>query len=842
MREARLKGPPRVQQTTPQGWIDRVENGRVEGWAVDGTGDPALLFVFIDGKPVGNCLCSFNRPDLSGINLPGAQAGFSYRLPRACLDGAQHQISMRFQGGEHLRHRQENGVVVTTVVFHGELPPPVVHSCVDGLQRGAIRGWVVTEDHETGRKIGGADVIVTHNGREIGRVRATNSRPDVSHIVECDPNCGFEFTPPLRYRNGASYTLAFHIAPSRIELANSPLTFEYPPVALRTRLAEFSVAIDTISTELWRMKREMRRLLATDVLGLGEYDAWARQYQKTLRARRRRVVQPKGTPTPLVSIICPVYRPRMPDFAAAVESVIAQTYPNWELLLVDDNSKSKELTDAIKAYCARDKRIRAVFQKKNGGISVATNAVLAIAKGDYIALFDHDDMLLDVAVEVMVEAAQRTGARLLYSDEDKIDDYGRFSEPNFKPDWNYRLMLSQNYVCHFLMVTADAVRQVGPLRSKYDGAQDHDLVLRLAEIIDPADIHHVPEVLYHWRKTPGSTASTISAKSYAVTAGASAVQDHLARRGFDVSVLAPLGVTTYQVSWQSKEHPGVCVIIPFRDRIDLTRRCVETLLRVTDYPGMEVILVDNWSVDPAMAELRALAERHEGVRILTVTEEFNYSRLNNLAARETNAPFLVFMNNDVFVEHEDWLKVLVDEALAEPRVGAVGAKLLYPDRTIQHAGVFLGVNGLGSHAYMGLAANDPGFMGRGISAQELSAVTAALMLCRTEAFHKVGGFDEIDLAVAYNDLDLCLKLREHGYKIIWTPAAVAEHHESASRGDDMTDANLARFVFEERTMLERWGDRVRHDPFYSRHLSTDDAAFCRLSTRFLEDRLNPQPA
>jgi GT2 family glycosyltransferase len=192
------------------------------------------------------------------------------------------------------------------------------------------------------------------------------------------------------------------------------------------------------------------------------------------------------------------------------------------------------------------------------------------------------------------------------------------------------------------------------------------------------------------------------------------------------------------------------------------------------------------------------------------------------------------MNNDVFVEQPDWLSVLVGEAMADPHVGAVGAKLLYPDRTIQHAGVILGVNGLGSHAYQGLAESDPGFMGRGISAQELSAVTAALMLCRTDAFRQVGGFDETDLAVAYNDLDLCLKLREKGYKILWTPASVAEHHESASRGDDMTDANLSRFVFEERTMIERWGDRVRVDPFYNPHLSPDDAPFCRLSTGFLE--------
>jgi O-antigen biosynthesis protein len=834
MSEAGLEGLPNVMRTKPQGWIDQVANGIAEGWAVNGSGDPAILFVFVDGKPVGDVVCSFDRPDLNGVNLSGTQAGFNYRLPRVFLDGKPHEISMRFQGGEHLSYRMDDGRITTSVQFQAAPPPVVVQSCVDGLQRGAIRGWVVTVDHDTGRKLGGTDIIVTHNGIEVGRATADQNRPDVARAIDCDPNCGFEFMPPVRFRDGNRFEFQFFAAPDRVELSNSPLGFEYPARALKTKLAEFAVAIEKMSTDLWRMKRDMRGLLASSVLGLADYDVWAREYQKAMRARRKLVPRPADARMPLVSILCPVYRPRMPDFIAAVESVLSQTYPNWELLLVDDNSKSKELTAQIKEFCARDKRVKAINLRKNGGISEATNAVIAVAKGEYIALFDHDDMLVDVAVEVMIEAAQRTGAKMLYSDEDKIDDYGRFSEPNLKPDWNYRLMLSQNYVCHFLIVAANVLKKVGPLRTKYDGAQDHDLVLRMTEILSPNEIYHVPEVLYHWRKTPGSTATTIGAKSYAVSAGASAVQDHLARRGFEVKVLAPLGVTTYQVSWQFKNRPKVCVIIPFRDNIELTTRCLETLLKNTDYPALEVILVDNWSLDPSLAKLRADVAELKNVRILTVKEPFNYSRLNNLAAKETTAKFLVFMNNDVFVEQKDWLKVLVDEALADDRVGAVGAKLLYPDRTIQHGGVLLGVNGLGSHAYQGLADGDPGFMGRGISAQELSAVTAALMLCRADAFQKVGMFDEIDLAVAYNDLDLCLKLRKQGYSIIWTPAAVAEHHESFSRGGDMADANLARFIFEERTMYERWGDQVRKDPFYNHHFSTDDAAFCRLSTGFLE--------
>jgi GT2 family glycosyltransferase len=833
MSEARLPRPPGAVVTS-QGWIDHVTNGVVEGWAITFSKDPAILFIFVDGKPVGDCVCSGHRPDLEDINLPGNKAGFSFRLPPACLDGELHEISVRFQTGQHLSYQLPNGQFTTSVAFRAPPPKIVVQSCVDGLQRGAIRGWVVTEQPGDGRRLGGAHIVAMHDDVEVGRIRADQNRPDVALALDCESNCGFEFTPPVRFRDGNRYEFRFYAMPDRVELGGSPLAFEYPSDSVKTRLAGFAQAIDTISTELWRMKREMRRLLVSDVVGLSDYDGWARQNQRALRERRKQAPRRTAAATPLVSIICPVYRPRLADFAAAVESVLAQTYGNWELLLVDDNSKSKELAQAIKAFCDRDKRIRAVMLRRNGGISAATNAALAMAKGKYIALFDHDDMLVDVAVEVMMEAAQRTGAKLLYSDEDKIDDYGRFSEPNLKPDWNYRLMLSQNYVCHFLVVAASVMKRVGPLRSQYDGAQDHDLVLRLSEQIDPAEICHVPEVLYHWRKTPGSTATAIGAKSYAVDAGAAAVQDHLARRGFATTVSAPLGVTTYQVAWQFTELPPVCVIIPFRDHIALTRRCLETLLANTDYPALEVILVDNWSLDPALAGLRADVARRKNVRILPVQAPFNYSRLNNLAAQETAAKFLVFMNNDVFVEQKNWLRVLVDEALADERVAAVGAKLLYPDRRIQHAGVILGVHGLGAHAYHGLPENDYGFMGRGISAQELSAVTAALMLCRAAAFQQVGGFDEVDLAVAYNDIDLCLKLRQKGYRIIWTPVAVAEHHESVSRGDDMKDSNLARFVFEERTMFERWGDLVRKDPFYNPHFSTDGAPFMHLSTGFLE--------
>lgn len=812
------------------GCVETIADGVVTGWAIDTAIQPALLFVFIDGKPVANCACSFDRPDLDSANLPGRTAGFNYRIPPNFLDGNLHQIAIRFSNGEFLDFLTTNGSSSNNQgSFQMDLPF-VLQGWVDGLENGVVRGWMVIEDYETGRKLGGGDVVVIHDNREVDRVKADQCRPDVGKALECDPFCGFVFTPPVRYRDGRRYEFRFLSARRNIELSNSPLEFQSPAQAVSTKLSQFYGAIETMSTQLWRMKRDLRSLLNSDIFTLANYDAWARQYQKTLRFRLKRSRRQTEAPCPLVSILCPVYRPRIADFTAAVESVLAQSYANWELIVVDDNSKSKELSNVIAAFCARDPRILAIPRRKNGGISSATNTALDAAKGDYVALFDHDDLLLDVAIEIMVEAAQRTGAKLLYSDEDKIDDYGRFSEPNLKPDWNYRLLLGQNYVCHFLMVAAEALRRAGPLQTRYDGAQDHDLVLRLSEILRENEIFHVPEVVYHWRKTPGSTASAMAAKSYAVDAGAAAVRDHLKRRGYDVTVSSQLGMTTYQVDWQFRAEPKVCIIVPFREYAAMTRKCLDKIIKNTAYRNFEVILVDNWSQSPEAAAFCLQAVKIKNVRVLRVEEPFNYSRLNNLACQETEAEFFLFMNNDVFVDQKSWLRLLIDEALADAKVGAVGAKLLFPHQTVQHGGVILGVGGPADHAYRGRAANDPGFMGRGICAQELSAVTAALMLCRAEAFLAVGGFDEADLAVAYNDVDLCLKLRKIGYSVIWTPAVVAEHHESISRGDDMSELYLARLVFEEQTLLSRWRDAIERDPFYNRHFSRAGGLFNELSS------------
>ena len=716
--------------------------------------------------------------------------------------------------------------------------PVALNGFVDGLVQGTLRGWAVRQDHGTTVKQGSVDVLVSHEGIEVGRVKSDKHRADVAKALGCDPHCGFMFRPPARFRDGRSYTFEFKFATTGESLEGSPVSFAYPAHLPETRVARLHNVIEDMSTQLWRLRRELKDLISERVVfTLADYDPWARQYHAALRHRRRQTPWPANRAQPLVSILCPVYRPRMTDFIAAVESVLAQTYSNWELILVDDCSKSKEVTEAIQEFCAKDPRVRAIPQKKNTGISSATNTAIAAAKGEYIALFDHDDLLLDVAVEIMMEAALKTSAKMLYSDEDKIDDLGRYSDPNLKSNWNYRLALGQNYVCHFLVVEATTLRAVGPLRSEYDGAQDHDLVLRLSECLNPTHIVHVPEVVYHWRKTPGSTAVALSAKSYAVDAGARAVRDHLRRQGREVNVSLTAKATSYRVEWGFQNEPSVTIIIPFKEQIDLTKRCLDSILKVTSYKNLKVILVDNWSTSRESAAFTARAQKHGQVKVIRVEEPFNFSRLNNIACLQSSSEFFVFMNNDVFVEQPNWLRLLVDEALADQAVGAVGAKLVYPDRTVQHGGVILGVTGVGDHANRGQKIDDPFYMGRSLCAQEFSAVTGALMLCRANAFQKVKGFDEADLSVAFNDVDLCLKLRCAGFKVIYCPDVVAEHHESASRGDDMSDVHLGRFVYEEKVMLTRWGPEIQDDPFYNPNFSRSGGIFQELSALELRLRI-----
>ncbi len=844
MVQTRVRVPAQTPQAQPQrrpaspflGYVDSFIDGLARGWAVDTRTPQAAtrLHVLIDRQEVALVPCDQPREDVqAAIAHPTGRLGFSFRLPPDYVDGNPHTLSFRFGDRTVVPHLDaaNTGMLYEEYDFtlHRRYD---FQSFIDGMKQGALRGWVQRIDPLSGERTGGCHILVTANGARVAQVKADRYRGDVAAVLGGDPNAGFEIILPNAFRRGGQQTFRFVVTPDDVELAGSPLITSLVDDQLEARLIEIQSKVDRLYGEISRLRTDVSDVVPKPTYNLGDYDRWARRYYDRLRARvsaERAREAAIGAPAaePLVSILVPTYKPMMSDFTAAVDSVLSQTYRNWELIIVDDGAKSPEVAARIRKYCADDPRIRAVTLKKNLGISGATNAGLAQVRGDYVAFFDHDDLLVDVAIEMMVRAARRTGARLLYSDEDKIDQAGYFLEPNLKPDYNHRYLLGCNYICHLLVVEAKALAKVGELRRVYDGAQDHDLILRLVEEIPAAEIHHVPEVLYHWRKTPNSTAVNIGNKTYAIEAGVRAVGDHLERQGIQAEVSSIRGLTLYGIKWQQKKQPHVSIIIPFKDQVDTTRRCVDALLAFTDYKAFDIVLVNNWSVTQEASDFVKRVSRLDRVRVMTVEEDFNYSRLNNLAAREAKGDFLFFMNNDVFVGDRNWLKTIIGEALAAPDIAVVGGKFLYPNDTIQHAGVVVGPAGVAAHVHRGAPLTDYGYIGRAMLSHEVSAVTAAGMLIRADVFREVGGFDEEHLKVAYNDVDLCLKVREAGWRIVWCAEFTAYHHESLSRGSDDRPEHEARFYAETRTMQERWGvnPRYQRDPFYSKHFTVDRQPF-----------------
>ena len=375
------------------------------------------------------------------------------------------------------------------------------------------------------------------------------------------------------------------------------------------------------------------------------------------------------------------------------------------------------------------------------------------------------------------------------------------------------------------MMDTALARQLDGLDSRFDGAQDHEFLLRASEILVPDEIHHVPEILYHWRISASSTASNAQAKPGAALAGESAVAAHFRRRKIKAKVSRRDNLTCYRTTFSTSANPGVSILIPFRDHVELTQQCVDAIRENTKGVDYEIILLDNWSNTPAAEVFCVEQSNMPDTRVIRIAEPFNYSRINNQGAKSAQYPYLLFLNNDVFIGGASWLRILLNEALSDPKVGAVGAKLLYPNGTVQHAGVVLGVGGVADHAFRGLPGDARGYIAHAVAAREVAAVTAACMLVRRNVFEAVGGFDEKELGIAFNDIDLCIKIRGAGYRIIFNPDCIAEHHESMSRGDDFNNDKLARFMRENEAMLERWKDVLPYDPFYNRHFARDGGVY-----------------
>ncbi|MER9920181.1 MULTISPECIES: glycosyltransferase [unclassified Mesorhizobium] len=527
---------------------------------------------------------------------------------------------------------------------------------------------------------------------------------------------------------------------------------------------------------------------------------------------------------PLISIVMPVYDTPEHFLREAIESVLAQHYERWELCIADDASTQESVAAILGEYAARDPRIKIIFRPQNGHISHASNSAISLCTGEWIAFLDHDDTLAPHALVCIAKAlADNPDAKLLYSDEDKIDEQGNRCDPYFKSDWNVDLFRSHNLVTHLAVYHTQTVRDLGGCRPGFEGAQDYDLALRFTEAISPEQIVHIPHVLYHWRTHQGSTAKTSDSKPYAMLAGERALNEHLKRvEPNGVAKLAGFGFfTRYPIAGPL---PLVSVIIPTRNASLLVQNCIGSIKNLTGYSNFEIILVDNGSTDPQALEYFSQLSRDGIVRVVRDDGPFNFSRLNNNAVNVASGEVIALVNNDIEVIAPDWLTEMVEHAL-RPGIGAVGARLLYPNGTLQHGGIIMGLGGLAAHAHQGFDRWSPGYVGRAALNQNFAAVTGACLVVTKANYESVGGLNETNLAVAYNDVDFCLRLREIGLRNIWLPGAELFHHESATRGYEDTAEKRERFGLEKAYMVKRWSSIIANDPYYSPNLTVDRTDF-----------------
>ena len=552
------------------------------------------------------------------------------------------------------------------------------------------------------------------------------------------------------------------------------------------------------------------------------YGPWFAGHRATEEEQKRQRARKFADPVTF-SIAVPLYRTPERYLREMIASVQAQTYPHWELCLANGSPKEERLRKLLEEYAAEDPRICVKQLSENAGIAGNTNAALAMATGEYVGLLDHDDLLEpDALFQVMSaldEARQRKQPlpELLYTDEDKISgDGGEYFQPNLKPDFNPDLLRSNNYICHFLVVSRGLLEKVGGFDRQYDGAQDYDFILRCTEQANR--ICHIPKVLYHWRTHAQSTADNPISKQYAYDAGARAIEAHLKRVGLTGTVERKKDFGFYRVRYALEGQPLVSIIIPNKDEKDTLKKCIESIQKKSTYRNFEIIIVENNSKTVEIFDYYKEIDGRNGVHVVYWDREFNYSAINNFGASYAKGDYLICLNNDMEIISADWIGELLGHC-QRAGTGIVGARLYYPDDTIQHAGIIVGIGGIAGSVFVGQKRTHTGYMHREALQQDLSAVTAACMMVRRSLFEQLGGFTE-QLAVAFNDVDFCLRAREMGYLVVYDPYVELYHYESKTRGAEDTQEKVRRFQTEIEYMRTRWISVLKNgDPYYNRNLS-----------------------
>jgi O-antigen biosynthesis protein len=594
-------------------------------------------------------------------------------------------------------------------------------------------------------------------------------------------------------------------------------------------------AVRVARSEGWQGVK--RRLVSTSIAPPppSEYAEWILQ-NDTLNEADRLAIQRhiKRLPhTPLISVVMPVYNTPERYLREAIISVIAQSYPHWELCMANDASPQPHIAEMLNKFAAMDTRIKVVHRERNGNISAATNSALQLASGEFVALLDHDDLLAETALyEIAVEINAHPDVDVIYSDEDKVDKNGVRSQPHFKTDFNPELLLSQNMVSHLGVYRMTLIKKIGGLRETFEGSQDYDLVLRAWSQSRSDRIRHIPAILYHWRSDSQRPSFSESQLSRCVSAARKSIQEFLDIEGEGARAVPAPTVTNYSRVIRSVPDPKplVTIIIPTKNRADLLSVSADGVLNKTNYTNIELFIVDHESTESATVALLAKLRSDRRVRILPFSGQFNYSAMNNMAAAAANGSLLVLLNNDIEITTADWLTEMVSHAV-RPEIGAVGAKLFYPSGPIQHAGVVLGLGGVAGHGFVGKAKTDCGYFGYTMVSRAVMAVTGACLVVRKDLFFQVGGLNETDLAIAFNDIDLCLKFHFAGFRNVWTPFAELIHHESVSRGADDNPEKQARFARECAYMIKTWGACMNSDPFYNPNFSLEGPKYYQAAAK-----------
>ena len=547
------------------------------------------------------------------------------------------------------------------------------------------------------------------------------------------------------------------------------------------------------------------------------YGPWYAAYvpdQTVLDKQRKK----KFAYAPLISVVVPAYRTPELFLRQMIDSLEAQTYENWELCIANGSPEDQSMRKVLEEYSSRDRRVRWQELTENKGIAENTNAAFAMAKGEFVGLLDHDDLLAPNALYEVVNALnQHEHGDAVYTDEDKVTaELDEHFQPHLKPDFNIDLLRSNHYICHFFVVRRQLVEEVGGFRREFDGAQDYDFIFRCVE--KAREVVHVPEILYHWRTHKASTADNPASKMYAFEAGKRAIEAHLERTGVKGTVSHTPDLGFYRVKYPVQGHPLVSIIIPNKDEKETLEKCLESIKKNTLYDNYEIIIVENNSTTDEIFDYYRKISEDPRIHLICWKKEFNYSAINNFGVKNARGEYLLFLNNDVTVITEDWMGEMLG-VCQRREVGAVGVKLIYPDNTIQHAGCVIGIGGIAGHMFVDMPADRTGYLHKASILQDMSAVTAACMMMKRSAFDKVGGFTE-ELAVAFNDVDLCLKTTKAGYLVVYDPYARLYHMESKTRGAENNEVKVRRFQREIEYMRCNWIDILKNgDPNYNKNLS-----------------------